>query len=110
MEAQQGFPFKPQPMTLVAYEIDCASIADCNDENLLANMGCSTHDLACAWENMATKQVEPPPWVLADKFLTLGIAGIVVRSFASACTSKNQNLILWNWSDSTPHSARVIDD
>ncbi len=25
MEAQQGFPFKAQPMTIVAYEVDCKS-------------------------------------------------------------------------------------
>ena len=31
MEAQQGFPFKPQPMTLVAYQVDCADVADLND-------------------------------------------------------------------------------
>jgi RES domain-containing protein len=30
MEAQQGFPFKPQPMTLVAYQVDYDNIADLN--------------------------------------------------------------------------------
>jgi len=110
MEAQQGFPFKPQPMTLVAYEFNCASIADCNDETLLNNMGFSIHDLGCAWENMASKQMEPPTWVLADNLRKLDIAGIVVRSFASGCTVKNQNLILWNWSASGPNTIQIIDD
>jgi len=27
-EAQQGFPFKAQPMTLVAYRVDCEQVID----------------------------------------------------------------------------------
>ena len=52
MEAQQGFPFKPQPMTLVAYQVDCADIADLNDPKILQAMGYSPADLACAWEDL----------------------------------------------------------
>jgi RES domain-containing protein len=26
LEAQQGFPFKPQPLTLCAYEVDCDDV------------------------------------------------------------------------------------
>lgn len=31
LEAQQAFPFKAQPMTLCAYEVDCADILDLTD-------------------------------------------------------------------------------
>lgn len=110
MEAQQGFPFKPQPMTLVAYEIDCAKIANLNDEQLLANMGSSLQELSCAWEDMATQRIEPPTWRLAKQLQALEVGGIVVRSFASGCTAKNQNLVLWQWSDAAPNAVRVIDD
>jgi len=110
MEAQQGFPFKPQPMTLVAYEIDCAKIVDLNDEKLLANMGSSSQELACAWEDMATQRIDPPTWRLAKQLQALEVDGIVVRSFASGCTTKNQNLVLWQWSDAAPNAVRVIDD
>jgi len=110
MEAQQGFPFKPQPMTLVAYEIDCAKIADLNDEHLLASMGSSTQELGCAWEDLATQNQEPPTWRLAEQLRALDVAGILVRSFASGCTTKNQNLVLWRWSDSEQGNVRVIDD
>ena len=48
MEAQQGFPFKPQPMTLVAYHVDCADIAELNDPQILQAMEYSPADLACA--------------------------------------------------------------
>lgn len=110
MEAQQGFPFKPQPMTLVAYEIDCAKIADLNDERLLKSMNCSIQELGCAWEDQATQNLEPPTWRLAEQLRALDVAGLLVRSFAFGCTSKNQNLVLWHWSESEPSDVRVIDD
>ena len=97
-------------MTLVAYEINGASIADFTDENLLKEMGCSIQDLACAWEDLASQQLEPPTWLLTDRLRGLDVAGILVRSFASGCTAKNRNLILWNWSESESNEIRVIDD
>lgn len=110
MEAQQGFPFKPQPMTLVAYEIDCAKIADLNDEKLLVNLGSSPQELSCAWEDLALQHQVPPTWRLAEQLRALEVSGIQVRSFASGCTAKNQNLVLWDWSDAEPNAVRVIDD
>lgn len=110
MEAQQGFPFKPQPMTLVAYEIECIKLADLNDERLLANLGCSAQDLNCPWEYLAAVNQIPPTWRLAEQLQGLEVVGILVRSFAAGCTATNQNLVLWNWSDTEPHMVRVIDD
>lgn len=110
MEAQQGFPFKPQPMTLVAYAVNCANIVDLNDKNVLESIGCSAHELACPWENMVTQKHEPPTWLLADKLQTSGARGILVRSFASGCTENNQNLVLWAWDETGPNSVQIIDD
>lgn len=31
LEAQQGLPFKAQPMTLCAYRVDCADMLDLTD-------------------------------------------------------------------------------
>ena len=76
MEAQQGFPFKPQPMTLVAYEINCVRIADLNDPTLLTNLGSSSQDLACAWEDMASQQQQPPTWRLVEQLRALNVAGV----------------------------------
>lgn len=110
MEAQQGFPFKPQPMTLVAYEVDCANIADLNDEQQLVSFGSSPQELSCAWEDLTTQNQVPPTWRLAEQLQALEFSGILLRSFASGCTAKNQNLVLWNWSDVAPNAIRVIDD
>jgi len=110
MEAQQGFPFKPQPMTLLAYEVNCVDIADLNNEITLKRLGYTSVDLACAWEDLVSQNQQPASWLLADQLLALGIAGILCRSFAPGCNEQNQNLILWNWSDTLPHAVKVIDD
>ncbi len=111
MEAQQGFPFKAQPMTLVAYEVDCANVADLNDPNTLSSLGFTSTELACAWEDLATQKQEPPTWKLATQLQSLGVFGIKCRSFAPGCTEQNHNLVLWQWSDAPPYySIRVIDD
>lgn len=110
MEAQQGFPFKPQPMTLVAYEVICEGIADLYDGNLLKNINCSVDELACPWEDLFTQNQEPPTWLLKDRLRPTGVSGILVRSFAPGCTENNQNLVLWDWTDIGPNKVSVIDD
>jgi RES domain-containing protein len=110
MEAQQGFPFKPQPMTIVAYEVDCTNIADLNDPSTLKLLGFTVSDLACAWEDLATQKQNPPTWKLADRLQILGISGVQCRSFAPGCTEQNHNLVLWKWSDTLSNTIKVIDD
>ena len=110
MEAQQGFPFKPQPMTLVAYEVDCADVADLTDVKVQRIVECSSAELGCAWEDMADQNREPPTWLLADRLQTNGVAGMLVRSFAPGCSENNRNLVLWQWSNTAPYSVQVIDD
>ena len=110
MEAQQGFPFKPQPMTLLAYEVDCANIVNLLDSDTLGFLGYSTADLACAWEDLASLKQDPPTWKLADQLRELDISGIQGRSFAPGCTEQSFNLVLWEWSDSLSNTVQVIDD
>jgi RES domain-containing protein len=110
MEAQQGFPFKPQPMTLVAYQVECTDLVDLTHHKIQALLGQTTASLACAWEGLASQNMEPPSWVLADKLHDMGIVGAIVPSFAPGCKEENRNLVLWEWSDTQPHSITVIDD
>jgi len=110
MEAQQGFPFKAQPMTIVTYDVDCENIADLNNPETLNFLGLTPSELACAWEDLATHKQAPPTWKLADQLQGLGIIGVQCRSFAPGCSEQNQNLVLWEWSDTTPNLIRVIDD
>ena len=110
MEAQQSFPFKPQPMTLVAYQVNCSDVVDLNNPVVQKTMGYSSGDMACDWEDLATQKQEPPTWLLANELKKLGVAGILVRSFAPGCTENNRNLIFWKWSDMPPHAIQIIDD
>jgi len=110
MEAQQGFPFKPQPMRLVAVQVGCADVADLNDTRVQRIKECSPVGFGCAWEDIADQNREPPTWLLADRLQVNGVAGMMVRSFAPGCTENNCNLVLWQWSNAAPHSVQVIDD
>lgn len=106
MEAQQGFPFKPQPMTLVAYQTQAIKLVDLNDLSVLQTLGWTAQDLACSWEDLAAQGIQPPTWRLAEQLLKLNVAGARVRSFAPGCDARNQNLVLWQWAD----TVQVIDD
>lgn len=110
LEAQQAFPFKAQPMTLCAYEVDCADVLDLTDATTLAAAGATRADLACAWEHIADRGGTPPSWALAARLIAGGHAGIVVPSFASGANHADVNVVFWRWSPDPPHRVRVIDD
>lgn len=110
MEAQQGFPFKSQPMTLVAYRVDCGNIADLTDPQTLVMLNYTQEMLACAWEEMAWQKRQPPTWAMADQLQAQGFVGIKVRSFAPGCADNHHNLVLWRWAEDLSHTIQVIDD
>jgi RES domain-containing protein len=110
LEAQQGFPFKPQPLTLCAYLVDCADILDLSDAATVSAAAIDVADLACAWEGEAMRGRVPPTWQLSDRLIAGGAAGIVVPSFAPGATLRDRNLVFWNWRTEPPHQVRVVDD
>ena len=109
LEAQQGFAFKAQPLTLCSYAVDCADILDLTSPATLAAVGIVPADLACAWEDLADRGLAVPSWTLADRLIKEGAAGIVVRSFAHRAGSDDRNLIFWRSANDLPHKVRVID-
>ena len=110
LEAQQGLPFKAQPMTLCGYEVDCEGIADLADPDVRERLGIAAADLACAWEHLAAMGKEPPSWQVADRLVAAGHAGIKVPSFAAGATGLDVNVVFWRWAPTPPHQVRVIDD
>jgi RES domain-containing protein len=48
-------------------------------------------------------------WQLARRLIARGIAGILVPSFAPGATAGDHNLVLWDWSEGSPHQVRVFD-
>jgi RES domain-containing protein len=109
-EAQQGFPFKPQPLTICAYDVDCADVADLTDPAARAALHADAADLSCAWEALALRNMTPPSWVLASRLSAAGVAAIIVPSFAPGATSFDRNIVFWRWADAPPHQVRVVDD
>ena len=107
-EAQQAFPFKPQPMTLVAYDIDCARVIDLTREATLSTLGAAAADLACAWEDLADRGETPPTWLLADRLIAQGAHGAIATSQAPGSRPDAANLVLWHRSSEC--RIEVIDD
>lgn len=109
-EAQQGFPFKAQPMTLVAYRVDCEQVIDLSEAPVLAALGIAAYTLAGPWEDLASRGEVPPTWALAERLIGDGCSGIVVPSFAHGSDATDLNLVLWRWSNGPPCGVEVIDD
>ncbi len=110
LEAQQGLPFKAQPMTMCAHHVDCADVADLTDPTSLTALSIDVSDLACPWENLADRGVRPPSWEVAERLRGAGMAGIIVPSFAPGAGTQDTNAVFWTWADAPPHQVRVIDD
>ncbi|MGI4798011.1 MAG: RES family NAD+ phosphorylase [Janthinobacterium lividum] len=110
LEAQQAFPFKAQPMTLCAYDVDCDDVLDLTDPATRTAHRTGPADLACAWKDLSTCGQTPPSWALADRLIAGGCAGIIVPSFASGATTIDANVVFWNWGPGSPHQVRVIND
>jgi RES domain-containing protein len=110
LEAQQAFPFKAQPMTLCAYEVDCEDILDLTDAATLAAHEIARNDLVCAWKDFATRGIKPASWSITERLVVAGIAGVIVPSFAKGAVAADINVVFWDWSPNPPHQVRVIDD
>jgi len=87
LEAQQGFAFKAQPLTICSYRAEIADVLDLSDP-----------------------AVRERADVTADRLIAAGCAGVIVPSFASRATPDDRNLVLWSWSREAPHRLVVIDD
>ncbi len=109
-EYQQGFPHRPQPATLCAYEIDCRPVADLTDTATLEHHGIDPAALACPWELLLTERQTPPSWMQARQLIRQGCSGIIVPSFAPNRPPGGRNLVLWCWNQSDECRVRLIDD
>jgi RES domain-containing protein len=110
LEAQQAFPFKAQPLTLCAYAVDCADVADLTDPACRKALDVTPEALACPWEALADRRETPPSWDLARRLRVLGIAAVIVPSFAAGATVDDVNVVFWSWGAALPHRLAVIDD
>lgn len=110
LEAQQGFAFKAQPMTMCGYDVDCTDVVDLTSHATIDALDVDPGDLAYPWEDMADRGETPPTWQLADRLIAGGAAGIIVPSFAHRAGPEDRNLVLWTWGKDLPHKVCVVDD
>ena len=109
-EYNQGFPHRPQPSTLCAYELVCEDLLNLLDEKQRKVAGISLSEMECAWELIVAKKQKPPTWEMAERLIGTGFAGIIAPSYAKNASHGGQNIILWDWQDHPPHQVRLIDD
>ena len=109
LEAQQGFAFKAQPLTVCSYDVDCAEMTDLTDDVMRRELGIAMAGLACPWEDLALRGIEPPSWRVARRLIAGGKAAIVVLSFAPGAGPADRNVVFWHWSNAPPHKVAVID-
>lgn len=110
LEAQQGFAFKAQPLTICSYAVDCADILDLTEAAARDAAGVTAAELGSAWEDLAGRGVPVPTWALADRLQQAGCVGLVVTSFAARATAADVNAVFWRWTREPPHRVKVIDD
>lgn len=110
LEAQQGFAFKAQPLTLVAYDVNCVEMLDLTNDGTRTAVSTDLDELGCAWEDLADRHHEPPTWALARRLIGEGCAGILVPSFARGATERDVNAVFWEWAPTSPHQVREIGD
>ncbi len=110
LEAQQAFPFKAQPMTLCAYEVNCEDVLDLTDAATLSALGINSADLACPWKDLSTRGIRPPSWEITDRLVAAGTAGVVVPSYAKGAVAADVNVVFWDWAPNPPHQVRVVDN
>jgi RES domain-containing protein len=110
LEAQQAFPFKTQPLTICAYDVDCADVVDLTDHAIRDELAIDRADMACPWEDLASRGQVPPSWELTRRLTGRGVAAILAPSFAPGAAAIDRNVVFWRWSDALPHRVVVIDD
>jgi len=110
LEAQQGFPYKAQPMLLCAYDVDCMNILDLTKPAIRDRAKISEAELACPWKDLQTRKQPVPSWQIMERLTAQGIAGIIVRSFAAGAGPDDVNAVFWTWGAVPPHKVTVIDD
>jgi RES domain-containing protein len=97
-------------MTVCAYRVDCDDVLDLRDPATLAAHSIAHGDLSCLWEDLADRGEPVPSWELADRLQAVGVAAIIVPSFARGAAPEDANVVLWRWSRQPPHFLQVIDD
>ena len=109
-EVQAAFVYRWQPLTLCAYEVHDAVVADLRNQQIMLYLGFAVVAPACDWRLDVDDGREPESWRLADRLRTEGLDGILVPSYAVGASPQDLNLVLWSWNQAAGAQVSVIDD
>lgn len=111
LEAQQGFAFKTQPLTLCTYEVDCGPILDLSDPDVRDQVYPHPDEwIRESWLEKKLHRQVVIGWKVAERLVSLGFSGIRVPSQAAGAIERDVNVVFWAWSKQPPLMVRVIDD
>lgn len=100
-----------QPTTLVAYDADIEGLFDCRDALALRDQGMDAATLAdMSWRDQMKTTGEATTQAFADRLMSSGHQGLMVRSYAPGSSADDMNLVLWKWGDRLPSRLTLIDD
>lgn len=107
--SQLGRPL--QPTMLCAYEVDAEPVFDATNKIERRLLGVQMSDLECPdWEAQMLAGALPASQELANRLISSGFVGMLVRSFAAGTCGNELNLVMWQWGDKLPARIRLIDD
>jgi RES domain-containing protein len=100
-----------QPTTLVSHDAEIERVFDSRDELALMAEGMGVDRLADgSWRDQMKATGEAATQTFAQRLITLGYHGLLVRSFAPGARPDDLNLVLWTWADRPPSRLVLIDD
>jgi RES domain-containing protein len=108
-EANQGFAHRIDPCVLCSYEVDCKNIANLTTGEGRGEFSVTIDEMACAWATAIADGDRPSSWSIYDRLKAMGIAGVLVPSFAPGADAEDQNLVLWKWGPDLPYRVTVFD-
>jgi RES domain-containing protein len=109
VEMGHGFARRLDPLTVCAYEVDVDGITDLRGEEVRAAAGVALAEMACPWALDRAEGRRPASWMIAQRLVAAGAAGILVPSFANGARPDMANLVLWHWGPEPPRQVTVHD-
>lgn len=111
LEAQQGFAFKTQPLTLCTYEVNCGPILDLCSPDIQKQVHPAPEEwMHEAWLDKKLRREPVIAWEITTRLIAAGIAGIRVPSQAKGAAERDINIVFWKWTHRIPTRVCVIDD
>jgi RES domain-containing protein len=112
-EYTQDLPTRPG--TFCQYDVSLRPVADLTSDATLATLGLTRGELLASWKDELSRGTRPSTWAIADKLVALGYVAALYESAVPQNRPPNRstpgvNVVVWNWSRTTPDQQVVALD